>query len=168
MKQINIIVILIIILLSGNFNIKAENEKNVGLIIKNNEVKNSMTFGKGIELPEMFSKYFTGKAYLKFFLKGDSELETPIANVTFEPGCINNWHMHEIGQILISTKGRGYYQEFGKKAVELLPGDIVEIPKNVKHWHGAAKDSEFVHLVITKGKSTWLEEVSMEDYKKLK
>jgi quercetin dioxygenase-like cupin family protein len=94
-----------------------------------------------------------------------------IGNVTFEPGCRNNWHKHPGGQILLVTGGRGWYQEDGKEARELHAGDIVEIPCNVKHWHGAAKDSWFVHIAIeanTKaGPAEWLGPVTDEEYHKL-
>lgn len=96
-------------------------------------------------------------------------------NVTFEPGCRNNWHIHQAdqggGQILICVAGRGYYQEWGKAAQELHPGDVVNIPTGVKHWHGAAPDSWFSHLALEvpgKNRSNqWLEAVSDEDYCKL-
>lgn len=96
-----------------------------------------------------------------------------IGNVTFEPGCRNNWHIHHKGgQILLCTAGRGYYQEWGKEAQELHPGDVVNIPPEVKHWHGAAKDSWFAHLAVevpAEGASNeWLEVVNEEDYEKLK
>ena len=96
-----------------------------------------------------------------------------IGNVTFEPGCRNNWHIHHKGgQILLVTNGRGYYQEWGKPAQELKPGDVVNIPPEVKHWHGAAKDSWFCHLAIEvsakNAANEWLEPVSDEDYLKLK
>lgn len=98
-----------------------------------------------------------------------------IGNVTFEPGCRNNWHAHKAtkggGQILLCTAGRGWYQEWGKPAQALKEGDVVVIPTGVKHWHGAAKDSWFVHLSIeVPGEGTgneWLEPVSVEDYEKL-
>lgn len=96
----------------------------------------------------------------------------PIGNVTFEPGCRNSWHEHAGGQILLVTGGRGYFQEWGKPAQALRPGDVVQIPGNVKHWHGAAPDSWFVHLAVEvepeKGSVKWLEHVSDEDYNKLK
>ena len=96
----------------------------------------------------------------------------PIGNVTFEPGCRNSWHKHPGGQVLLVTGGRGYYQEWGKAARELHAGDVVIIPGNVKHWHGAARDSWFVHLSIEvnpgKGPAEWLEPVSDEDYNSLK
>ena len=96
-----------------------------------------------------------------------------IANVTFEPGCRNNWHIHHKGgQILLCTAGRGYYQEWGKSAVEMKPGDVINIPPEVKHWHGAAPDSWFSHLAVevpAKGASNeWLEPVDAEEYSKLK
>ena len=98
--------------------------------------------------------------------------ESPIGNVTFEPGCRNNWHVHLGGQILLVTAGRGYYQEEGKEAQELHKGDVVQIPANVKHWHGAAKDSWFTHLSVEvkseKGPVKWLEPVEDEIYDKLK
>ena len=97
----------------------------------------------------------------------------PVSNVTFEPGCRNNWHIHHKGgQILLVTDGRGWYQEWGKPARELKPGDTVDIPPEVKHWHGAAKDSWFAHIAISvpaEGASNeWLEPVSVEEYNKLK
>ena len=96
-------------------------------------------------------------------------------NVTFEPGCRNNWHVHNAhmggGQILVCVGGRGYYQEWGKPAVEMKPGDCINIPAGVKHWHGAAPDSWFSHLAIEvpgeNGSNQWLEPVSDEDYSKL-
>ena len=96
----------------------------------------------------------------------------PIANVTFEPGCRNNWHIHHGGgQILLCTAGRGYYQEWGKDPQELHPGDVVNIPPEVKHWHGATPDSWFSHNAISvpeeSGSCEWLESVT-DDYKKLK
>ena len=94
-------------------------------------------------------------------------------NVTFEPGCRNNWHIHHKGgQILLVTAGRGYYQEWGREARELKPGDVVQIPPEVKHWHGAAPDSWFAHLAVevpAPGASNeWLEPVSQQEYGKLK
>ena len=92
-----------------------------------------------------------------------------MANVTFEPGCRNSWHSHKAGQILIATAGIGYYQEKGKPARRLFPGDIVEIAPNVEHWHGAAPDSWFSHVAITanpqSNATSWLSPVSDEQYK---
>lgn len=96
------------------------------------------------------------------------ELNVPMSNVTFEPGCRNNWHSHTGGQLLIAVGGAGYYQERGKAARRLLPGDVVEIAPNVEHWHGAAPDSWFSHLAIAcnpqTNQNTWLEVVNDEEY----
>ncbi len=121
---------------------------------------------------DAYAKYFVGKSYLDMI----SKEQVGVGNVTFEPACRNNWHIHHAkkggGQILIATAGRGYYQEWGKPAVKLKPGDVVNIPAGVKHWHGAAPDSWFQHLAIEVpgegGSNEWLEPVSDEDYGKLK
>ena len=118
-----------------------------------------------------YAQYFTGTSYLSIL----SEEQVFIGNVTFEPGCRNNWHIHKStqggGQILLVTAGRGWYQEWGKPARALHPGDVVNIPANVKHWHGAARDSWFAHLAVeVPGEDTaneWLEAVSDEAYSKL-
>lgn len=115
-----------------------------------------------------FAQYFIGQSYLAPV----SKEQVGIFNVTFEPGCRNNWHIHHSktggGQILICVAGRGYYQEWGKEAVEMLPGDVVNIPVGVKHWHGAAPDSWFSHLAVEvpgEGSSNeWLEPVDDETY----
>lgn len=115
-----------------------------------------------------FAQYFSGRS----FLAPVSKEQVSIFNVTFEPGCRNNWHIHHAknggGQILICVAGRGYYQEWGKAAVEMLPGDVVNIPVGVKHWHGATPDSWFSHLAVeVPGEETsneWLEEVNDTDY----
>ena len=117
------------------------------------------------EKNEAFAQYFVGQSYLNML----STERVTIGNVTFEPGCRNNWHIHHKGgQILLCTAGRGYYQEWGKEAQELHPGDVVNIPPEVKHWHGAAKDSWFAHLAVevpAEGASNeWLEVVNEEDY----
>lgn len=96
-----------------------------------------------------------------------------IGNVTFEPGCRNNWHIHHKGgQILLCTAGTGYYQEWGKEPQQLHPGDVVNIPPEVKHWHGASPNSWFSHLAIEvpaqNSSNEWLEPVKPEDYNKLK
>ena len=118
-----------------------------------------------------FARYFVGKSYLNML----STEQVSIGNVTFEPGCRNNWHIHRAarggGQILLVTAGRGWYQEWGKPARELQAGDVVNIPANVKHWHGAARDSWFAHLAVeVPGEETaneWLEPVSDADYSQL-
>lgn len=91
---------------------------------------------------------FTGEVWLAP-LSEQKELNVPMANVTFEPGCRNSWHSHKAGQLLIATAGIGYYQEKGKSTRRLFPGDIVEIAPDVVHWHGAAPDSWFAHIAIT-------------------
>ncbi len=116
-----------------------------------------------------FAQYFVGKSYLNML----SLERVVIGNVTFEPGCRNNWHIHhQGGQILLVTAGRGYYQKWGKKPQELYPGDVVNIPPEVKHWHGAAPDSWFQHLAVevpAEGASNeWLEPVADEEYNSLK
>ena len=116
--------------------------------------------------------YFVGQSYLNML----SVEQVVIGNVTFEPGCRNNWHIHHAksggGQILLCTAGRGYYQEWGKEPRELTPGDVVNIPAEVKHWHGAAPDSWFSHVAVevpgTETKNEWCEPVSDEDYRRLK
>ncbi len=117
---------------------------------------------------DAYAQYFTGRSYLAP-LTSDKRLNSPVANVTFEPGCRNNWHSHTGGQILIAVGGRGYYQEKGKPARELLPGDVVEIAPDVVHWHGAAPDSWFSHLAIEcnpqSNKNTWLDAVTDEQYR---
>lgn len=111
---------------------------------------------------------FTGEVWLAP-LSEQKELNVPMSNVTFEPGCRNSWHSHKAGQMLIATAGVGYYQEKGKPARRLFPGDIVEIAPDVVHWHGAAPDSWFAHVAITCNPQTnaavWLEPVSDEQYR---
>lgn len=117
---------------------------------------------------DAYAPYFVGRSYLKMLTTGG----VSIANVTFEPGCRNNWHIHKAeqggGQILLCTDGRGWYQEWGKSARALHTGDVVVIPAGVKYWHGAAKDSWFTHLAVEVpgegASSQWLEPVSPENY----
>ena len=118
-----------------------------------------------------YGQFFVGQSYLAPI----STEQVPVFNVTFEPGCRNNWHVHHAtsggGQMLICVGGRGWYQEWGKEPVEMTPGTVVNIPANVKHWHGAAKDSWFSHLAVEVGgedcSNEWLEPVSEEDYNNL-
>ena len=113
---------------------------------------------------DAYAQYFSGQSYLAPV----STSQVTIANVTFEPGCRNNWHIHHAdqggGQILIGVAGRGFYQEWGKEPVEILPGDVINIPTGVKHWHGAAPDSWFSHLAVevpgVNSSTEWLEPVS--------
>ena len=117
---------------------------------------------------DAFAQYFVGQSYLNML----STQGVSIGNVTFEPGCRNNWHIHRAdaggGQLLLCTGGRGWYQEWGKPAQALRPGDVVRIPAGVKHWHGAARDSWFAHLAVEvpgeNTKNEWCEPVSDTDY----
>lgn len=130
-------------------------------------------FGKGIP-NDAFAQYFKGESFLNPLVDFEDNLLF-IANVTFEPGCRNNWHIHHAqsggGQVLICCAGEGWYQEEGRKPVSLKPGMVVEIKPNVKHWHGAKKDSGFSHISVeVPGDETsneWLEEVSDEYYNQL-
>ena len=126
-----------------------------------------MMFPKG-DFNSAYAKYFIGNSYLAPLSQG----KVPVSNVTFEPRCRNNWHIHHKGiQMLICVGGTGWYQEWGKEARMLKPGDVVEIPEGVKHWHGATKDSWFQHVTFTvaeEGASNeWLEPVTDEEYDKL-
>lgn len=120
---------------------------------------------------EAYAQYFIGQSYLAPI----STEQVKFSNVTFEPGCRNNWHVHHAtiggGQMLIGVGGRGYYQEWGKEPVEIKEGTVIHIPAGVKHWHGAAPNSWFSHLAFElDGEDTsneWLEPVSNEDYSKL-
>lgn len=123
---------------------------------------------------DAFAKYFVGNSFLNP-LTNPKDTAVFLANVTFEPGCRNNWHIHHAktggGQLLICTAGEGWYQEEGKDAVELKEGSVITIPPEVKHWHGAKKDSWFSHIAVeVPGEETsnqWCEEVSDEEYNKL-
>ena len=131
------------------------------------ELANRAVFPMGKE-NTAFAQYFQGQSYLNMLTTEG----VAIGNVTFEPGCRNNWHIHQAknggGQILLCTIGRGYYQEWGKEARELYPGDVVVIPAGVKHWHGAAPNSWFAHLAVEvpgeDGSNEWLEPVDDEQY----
>lgn len=130
-------------------------------------------FGMGQE-NTAFAQYFTGNSYLNP-LTVPGETAVFLANVTFEPGCRNNWHIHHAksggGQLLICTAGSGWYQEEGKEAVSLEPGTVITIPAEVKHWHGAKADSWFSHIAVeVPGEETsneWCEPVDDEAYGKL-
>lgn len=114
-----------------------------------------------------YARYFTGQSFL-FPMANDT---VSVANVTFEPTCINNWHIHSGScQVLVGVSGRGYYQIWGQEPVEMKAGESVTIPEGTKHWHGAASDSWFQHLAImSKGAgTTWLEPVDQNVYKQLK
>lgn len=144
---------------------------------KGSDDKEMEAYQKSIFFPigstnDAYAQYFVGQSYLAPVC-GEP---FPISNVTFEPGCRNNWHIHHAqkggGQLLICVGGRGYYQEWGKEAVEMTPGKIIEIPEGAKHWHGAAPDSWFSHLAFEipgeQASTEWLEPVSDLDYQTLK
>ena len=111
--------------------------------MQTNDLSKSVIFPRGEKFD---SPHFNGAVWLNMLTPFGTAC--PIGNVTFEPGCRNSWHKHAGGQILLVTGGRGYYQEWGKQARELHAGDVVTIPADIKHWHGAARDSWFVHLAI--------------------
>lgn len=121
---------------------------------------------------DMFAKYFVGQSYLNML----STEQVVIGNVTFEPGCRNNWHIHHSekggGQILLVTAGEGWYQEWEQRPRKLKPGDVVHIPAGVKHWHGAVADAWFQHLAIEvpgeNCKTEWCEPVDDQEYKALR
>ena len=127
-------------------------------------------FGQG-QANTAFAQYFIGNSYLNP-LTAPGSSAVSLANVTFEPGCRNNWHIHHAktggGQLLICTAGRGWYQEEGKPAVSLMPGTVITIPANVKHWHGAKRNSWFSHIAVeVPGEETsneWLEPVDEDAY----
>lgn len=136
------------------------------------QFEQSNIFGLGEE-NKNFAQYFIGKSYLNMLAKTDNGIS--FANVTFEPKCRNNWHIHRAksggGQVLICVAGSGWYQEEGKDAISLDAGKIIVIPANVKHWHGAKKDSWFSHIAVEiPGEETsneWCEPVNDEEYNKL-
>lgn len=131
-------------------------------------------FGTG-KANTAFAQYFIGNSFLNP-LTDPEKCPVFLANVTFEPGCRNNWHIHHAksggGQLLICTAGEGWYQEEGKEAVSLTPGTVITIPAEVKHWHGAKKDSWFSHIAVEvpgeDRSNEWCEPVSDEAYEALK
>jgi len=131
--------------------------------MKHEKISNSTIFPLGQKVEANFS----GDAYLKMIFTDEKPLNTSIGNVTFAPGSRNNWHSHKVGQVLLVTGGEGWYQEEGKAAQLIKKGDVVNIPPNAKHWHGATKDSWFVHLAMTPGETEWLEPVDDEWFNKL-
>lgn len=140
-------------------------------VTEKDKFQNTLFFPIG-EPNNGYAEYFVGQSYLAPI----STQQVPIYNVTFEPRCRNNWHIHHAksggGQMLICVGGRGYYQEFGKEAVEMTPGSVINIPAGVKHWHGAAPDSWFSHLAVEipgeDASNKWCEPVSDNEYNKLK
>ena len=142
-------------------------------VIDKKQFEKNNVFGMG-KSNEAFAKYFIGESFLNP-LTNPQETTVFLANVTFEPGCRNNWHIHHAksggGQLLICTAGEGWYQEENKSPVSLTPGMVITIPAEVKHWHGAKKDSWFSHIAVeVPGENTsneWCEPVNNEEYKKL-
>lgn len=152
----------------GKHNGLTDDQVNEILDIATQTKAKNVIFGFGKENP--YSQYFTGKSYLQPITTDNG---VPMFNVTFEPKCRNNWHIHHKGgQILLVTSGRGWYQAWGEEPQELKAGDVVNIPPETKHWHGAAKDSWFTHIAVEVpsegGSNEWLEPVSDEEYNKLK
>lgn len=166
MKKITFIMIVMSAVLAAcnNQNKLEQSQKTEGM---NTEVPQISDFSVGEE-NTAYAQYFSGKSWLSPLTKM-SELNVPISNVTFEPACRNNWHSHTGGQILIAVGGVGFYQERGKEAQQMLPGDVIEIAPDIEHWHGAAPDSWFSHLAIACNPQTneniWLAPVTDEQYK---
>lgn len=125
-------------------------------------------FSKGEKLS---NEWFTGNAFLQPLLAKDKNNEFALGSVTFEAGARTNWHTHPRGQVLVVTEGEGFYQEEGKPAQVLKKGDVVNIPENIVHWHGASANSQFVHIAITNYKGdknvVWLKPVTDEEYKEV-
>lgn len=164
MKKTVIVFMAISLLLSGcNCKSNKENEMET-LAAKENRI-----FPKGVVIN---NDYFSGTAWLQTLVTDKDNFDVTVGNVVFEPGVRNNWHSHPGGQILLCTKGTGYYQEIGEPARLLNVGDVVEILPDVVHWHGATHDSEFEHIAIGtqqhKGAVVWLEPVTDEEYNNLK
>lgn len=154
---------------------EAQMKQAEGTIADKAEFDKANIFGQG-QLNTAFAQYFVGDSFLNPLKIGGGECPVHISNVTFEPGCRNNWHVHHStsggGQVIICTAGSGWYQLEGEPAVRMKAGDAAYFPAGVKHWHGAAADSWFSHLAFElPGENTsneWLEPVSDEEYAKLK
>lgn len=127
---------------------------------------NQSIFPKGDKLP---NEWFSGNAYLYPLLARGENNDYAIGNVTFEPGARTHWHTHPKGQVLIVTNGEGIYQEKGKRAQFIKKGDVINIPENVEHWHGATDKHQMIHIAIThyQGETNvvWLNPVSQDEYK---
>jgi quercetin dioxygenase-like cupin family protein len=162
MKRVLITFVLIIATLSLSC-IKKEGEK---MNSTNNQFFKDELFSDGQKAPE---QVFTGNVWVNMLVTDDDNIyNTQVYNVMFEAGARTNWHSHPGGQILLVTSGTGYYQEKGKPARLLKPGDVVEIPPNINHWHGAAPKSNFIHLGISArtqdGAAEWFSKVTSEEY----
>lgn len=128
------------------------------------EVVNKNIFPLGEE-NSTFADYFIGKSYLETLVNDPEKADAVVGHVTFEPRCRNNWHTHVDGyQIILVTGGKGWYQAQGEKAQLLEAGDVVAVPAGVSHWHGAANDSWFSHLAVTKGSTDWHDSVTEDEY----
>lgn len=149
----------IIVILFAFFSACASAEENYVRMIS------SDIFPKGNKVP---SDHFIGTAWAEMLVGNNASFNGAIGNVTFEPGARNSWHKHPGGQILLVTDGKGYYQEKGKNARLIVKGDVVVIPPNVEHWHGALPDSRLVHIVITSNSSKnaveWGDAVTEKEY----
>lgn len=130
------------------------------------EDHNTSLFAKGDKLP---ASYFTGEAYLTPLLARDKNNDFVMGSVSFEPGARTNWHTHPKGQVLIVTEGKGFYQQKGKPAQPIKKGDVINIPENVEHWHGAGAATKMTHIAIThylgETNVVWLKPVSVDEYK---
>lgn len=160
MKRTSILYAIIAVIVIGSCQqAKKGNEKNMP------DQQAEVLFPKGEKIT---SNNFAGTVWLSMMLNNDSVLHARMGNVTFEPKARTNWHTHPGGQILLITYGVGYYQEKGKPARLLRKSDVVEIPPNTVHWHGAAPDSELSHIAISlntdKGDAIWLQPVTDEEY----
>ncbi|WP_180380741.1 cupin domain-containing protein [Alloscardovia macacae] len=130
------------------------------------EVKENV-FGFG-EANEAYAQYFTGASFLHGLVSPEENIDWGMAQVSFEPGCINHWHAHTTGyQVLLCTGGEGWVQEEGQEPVRMRPGDVYVVRRGVKHWHGAGKNSWFSHIAITSGATEWYEPVDEQAYAEL-
>lgn len=138
----------------------------VACTTKNKDMETGIIFKEGNRLP---GEWFTGEAYLSPLVAKDHNNEFSAGTVTFNPGARTNWHTHPKGQVLLVLQGEGLYQEDGKPAQVIKSGDVVNIPENIKHWHGANAESKMAHVAITNYKGeeqvTWLEPVTETEYK---
>lgn len=128
-------------------------------------------FEIGEETVEAFRKYYSGTAYEKILVPYTSATGVTVAHVTYAAGCRNDWHLHHGGQLVLALSGKGWHQEEGKEAIQVRPGDVIEIGPNVKHWHGAAEDSSYSYLAIkeisTAGMPEWFGPVPEDVYRAL-
>jgi quercetin dioxygenase-like cupin family protein len=169
MKQSNLKLVAsaVVVLVATVLNITACNT-NHKQANKMTTTENNQLFSKGEPAP---ADYFTGAVFIHPLAAKDKNNEFVLGSVTFEPGARTVWHTHPKGQVLIVTEGEGFYQEKGKPAQKLKKGDVVNIPEDVEHWHGANAQSRFVHIAITNYKDdqnvVWLKPVSEQDYQEV-